>query len=69
MVRCLRPGSVTTPIAALNPGSVIERIARVTSGPIPPGATRIIRSVRGVECRSESWRGSPVKATSLGVNL
>ena len=46
MPRCADPGSVATPIAVWKPGSVIARMIGLTSGPRPPGATRIIRSVR-----------------------
>ena len=43
---CRIPGSVARPMNCWNSGSVTARIAIVTSGPMPPGATSTIRSVR-----------------------
>ena len=46
MPTCRTPGSVSTPITWWKPGVVIARIAGDTSGPRPPEATSISRSVR-----------------------
>ena len=40
------PGRVSSPISWWKPGVVTARSAGLTSGPSPPEATRIIRSVR-----------------------